>query len=221
MRPIDSAKPSPTSERRRRDAERERDLAEVRAAGRRRSSRWTAAPAGSRRRPPASASSTDSKTNDVSTLRRRKPSARSVPISRVRAETIAYIVFIAPNTAPTPMTRPTKRGQREDAGRDAVRLLLVERALLLDLHPDLRVALQLLVERGQRRRIGEPHGERLIAAAAVERRRHHLGVAPDLALEAAAVGLEDADDLPVLLLQADRVADARRAACADSACARR
>ena len=41
-------------------------------------------------------------------LMREKPSARSVPISRVRAATMPYIVFIAPNTAPMPMTTATK-----------------------------------------------------------------------------------------------------------------
>ncbi len=40
--------------------------------------------------------------------RREKPRARRVPISRVRAATIAYMVFMAPKTAPTPMTKATK-----------------------------------------------------------------------------------------------------------------
>ncbi len=44
--------------------------------------------------------------------RREKPSARSVTISRVRAATIAYIVFMVPKTAPTPMTRATKAARR-------------------------------------------------------------------------------------------------------------
>ena len=38
---------------------------------------------------------------------RENPSARSVPISRVRAATIAYMVFIAPKMAPTPITIAT------------------------------------------------------------------------------------------------------------------
>ena len=38
--------------------------------------------------------------NDAHDARREKPSARSVPISRVRYATAAYIVFIAPNIAP-------------------------------------------------------------------------------------------------------------------------
>ena len=41
-------------------------------------------------------------------LRRENPIARSVPISRVRAATMAYMVFIAPKTAPTPITTDTK-----------------------------------------------------------------------------------------------------------------
>ena len=40
-------------------------------------------------------------------LRREKPRARRVPISRVRAATMAYIVFMAPKTAPMPMTTET------------------------------------------------------------------------------------------------------------------
>ena len=36
----------------------------------------------------------------ASTVRRRKPRTRNVPISRVREPTLAYIVFIAANTAP-------------------------------------------------------------------------------------------------------------------------
>ena len=46
--------------------------------------------------------------NDARIDRREKPRARSVPISRVRAATIAYMVFIAPKTAPIPMTKATK-----------------------------------------------------------------------------------------------------------------
>ena len=45
--------------------------------------------------------------NDVMIDRREKPSARSVPISRVRDATSPYIVFMAPNTAPMPITTPT------------------------------------------------------------------------------------------------------------------
>src|SRR4029450_4284515 len=51
------------------------------------------------------------------------------------------------------------------------------------------------------------HSQRLAAAGAVEGRRQHLDVAPDLALEAAAVAREEPDDLPALALQLDRAAD--------------
>src|SRR5262245_10504220 len=57
--------------------------------------------------PAASASASDSSKNDPSTAPGRKPSARSVPISVVRAATDAYIVFIAANTAPIPMITAT------------------------------------------------------------------------------------------------------------------
>ena len=45
--------------------------------------------------------------NAVMIDRREKPSARSVPISRVREATRPYIVFIAPKMAPMPITTPT------------------------------------------------------------------------------------------------------------------
>ncbi len=57
--------------------------------------------------PPTSARNADSIMNELRIDVREKPSARSVPISRVRADTSAYIVFIAPNTAPMPMMTPT------------------------------------------------------------------------------------------------------------------
>ena len=57
--------------------------------------------------PPTRARMTDSSTNENRMERREKPSARSVPISRVRAATIAYMVFMAPNTAPMPMITAT------------------------------------------------------------------------------------------------------------------
>ena len=46
-------------------------------------------------------------TNDTRIERREKPIARSVPISRVRAETCAYMVFIAPKAAPIAVKKPT------------------------------------------------------------------------------------------------------------------
>ena len=51
--------------------------------------------------PPASASSSDSSMSETTTGPPPKPSARNVAISRVRAATALYIVFNAPNTAPT------------------------------------------------------------------------------------------------------------------------
>lgn len=52
---------------------------------------------------------TDSERNASRIEPREKPSARSVPISAVRDCTAAYIVFVAPKTAPTPAStaRPT------------------------------------------------------------------------------------------------------------------
>ena len=38
-----------------------------------------------------------------------------MPISRVRAATIAYMVLIAPNTAPMPITKATKLARPESA----------------------------------------------------------------------------------------------------------
>ena len=57
--------------------------------------------------PAVTASTSDSSRNDVITAIGAKPSARSVPISVVRDETAAYIVFIAPKIAPTAMITAT------------------------------------------------------------------------------------------------------------------
>jgi hypothetical protein len=57
--------------------------------------------------PPTMARTVDSTTNAVRMLTLENPSARSVPISRVRAATSAYIVFMAPSTAPMPITMAT------------------------------------------------------------------------------------------------------------------
>ncbi|PYQ42349.1 MAG: hypothetical protein DMF77_13170 [Acidobacteria bacterium] len=59
-------------------------------------------------KPPIDASTADSTTKDTRIARRENPRARRVPISRVRAATIAYIVFMVPNTAPRPMTTATR-----------------------------------------------------------------------------------------------------------------
>jgi len=62
------------------------------------------------RRPPRRARQSDSIMNETKIARREKPRTRSIAISCVRAETVAYIVFIAPKLAPiaiiTPMNNP-------------------------------------------------------------------------------------------------------------------
>ena len=58
--------------------------------------------------PPTRASVAASTTNENRIARRENPSARRVPISRVRAATTAYMVFMAPKTAPIPMMMATK-----------------------------------------------------------------------------------------------------------------
>ena len=54
-------------------------------------------------RPPIKQSSSASRTKDSRTARRENPIARSVPISRERAATRAYIVFMAPSELPIAM----------------------------------------------------------------------------------------------------------------------
>jgi len=54
--------------------------------------------------PPRNPSSSDSVRNASRMLRRRKPSARSVPISGVRLATAEYMVIIAPMMAPMEKT---------------------------------------------------------------------------------------------------------------------
>ena len=51
-------------------------------------------------RPPMVASTIDSRRNEVRMLLREKPSARSVPISRWRFATCAFMVMVAPIMAP-------------------------------------------------------------------------------------------------------------------------
>ena len=61
--------------------------------------------------PPMAASASDSTSTDTTTDVVLKPSARSVAISRDRVDTAVYIVRMAPNTAPMPisaaMPKPT------------------------------------------------------------------------------------------------------------------
>ena len=66
-------------------------------------------------RPPTTAMNIDSIRNDSRMLRREKPSARSVAISRVRCATTAYIVFMAPKTAPIPITMATNSARPSSA----------------------------------------------------------------------------------------------------------
>ena len=54
--------------------------------------------------PPIAASASDSASTEISTDVVLKPSARSVAISRVLVDTAVYIVRIAPNTAPMPIS---------------------------------------------------------------------------------------------------------------------
>jgi len=66
--------------------------------------------------------------------------------------------------------------------------------------------LQLGIEGADHRRVTQAQRDPVIAAA-VERGADDVHVAPDLALESASVGVEDAGDLPVAALQLERPAD--------------
>ncbi len=59
-------------------------------------------------RAPGRASIRDSAITETSTAVPPKPMARRVAISRARESTAAYMVLMAPNTAPTAMITPTK-----------------------------------------------------------------------------------------------------------------
>ena len=77
----------------------------------------------------------DSTRKLASTLRGWKPSVSSTAISGARDETAAYIVFTAPNTAPTAMiARDHDREDAEDAA-EQLRLLGVERRLAVARRP--------------------------------------------------------------------------------------
>ena len=54
--------------------------------------------------PPIAPSASDSASTDTTTDVVLKPSARSVAISRDRVDTAVYIVRMAPNTAPMPIS---------------------------------------------------------------------------------------------------------------------
>ena len=79
-------------------------------------------------------------------VKREKPSARRVPISRVRCETMAYMVFIAPKTAPMPITIPTKAARIFKHRAEIAGLVFVVFALRFGLHLHLRIGAQVLVE---------------------------------------------------------------------------
>ena len=164
--------------------------------------------------PPTTARNTDSITNENRIARREKPSARSVPISRVRAATIAYIVFMAPNTAPMPMTTATKLASALQHAGERAGLVLVVLALLDGLELHLRLGPDPLVERGDVRRVLHPHHHGVGAGPALEDRAEDVEVAPDLALEGAALRLEDPDDLELLALVLDRPAEVAAPGCA-------
>ena len=153
--------------------------------------------------PPASARNGRFEHERDRMLAREKPSARSVPISRVRAETMPYIVFIAPNTAPMPMTTATKPARPSSALDTPPGLAPRRSPARHQLHLHRRIAPQVIVERHDRggRVIHQPQRHRREGVVAVERGRHHVEIAPDLALEAAALGLEDADHRPAPSLQ--------------------
>jgi hypothetical protein len=58
--------------------------------------------------PPSSETSPLSSSSAAPTRQRPKPSARSVPISRIRRLIVAYIVFAPATTAPSPSSAPTR-----------------------------------------------------------------------------------------------------------------
>ena len=122
-----------------------------------------------------------------------KPSARSVPISRWRLATAAYIVIIAPIIAPTAKKMDTTVPERPDEERRALRLLLVERRLAQSLEAEALVVLHAGAERVELARRVEAHAHaRDDRPDAPVRLPQELPVDPDLRLVRGAAGVEDA-----------------------------
>ena len=97
--------------------------------------------------PPIAPSASDSPSTDTSTALVLNPSARSVAISRARVATAVYIVRMAPNTAPMPisaaMPKPIVRISCVIAC-DCAGVILV---LAADHHVQLRVGREPVAER--------------------------------------------------------------------------
>ena len=89
--------------------------------------------------PPHNESSTDSIMNESMIANGLKPSTSSVAISRVRAPTAAYMVFMAPNTAPTAMMRVMNTPAKRITFASSLGLVGVVVALALELDAEPRV----------------------------------------------------------------------------------
>ena len=156
--------------------------------------------------PPTMARNVDSMTNAARMLRLRESErAQRADFAGPRRDECVHRVHRAEHRADAHDDRHEDR-QPEELPCDDAGLILVVLALLYRLHLHARVVLQLGVERADRRRVAHAQRDRVIAAA-VERGADDVHVAPDLALETAAVGVEDADDLPVAALQLERPPD--------------
>ena len=93
--------------------------------------------------PPIAPSSSASTRNATRIAVREKPSARSVPISAVREATLAYIVIIAPITAPIEKMTEIVVPEVADELRQHLRLVGVEARLALGLERQPRVGFDL------------------------------------------------------------------------------
>ena len=159
-------------------------------------------------RPPTSARNADSIMNELRIEMREKPSARSVPISRVRADDQrVHRVHRAEHRADAHDDADEQGQHRQRRWRSArpVRRSTAARSAIWTCMFGL--AFSSVLNASSVRRVRQPQRQRLIAAGAVEDRRQRVVVAPDLAFESAAFRREDADHLPRLALQLDAAAD--------------
>ncbi len=127
-------------------------------------------------------------------------------ISRVRAATALYIVFSAPNSAPSAIIAAMKTPIVSMKLRQHRGLLGEEFRLAHDLHLELRIGGQRVLELLERLRRGELRIDRLKRVAAMVGRLEHGGIGPDFRFRRAAAAGEDADDFPLVLADADFLA---------------
>ena len=197
--PITAANSRPADDRRRVDLELERHLAERLPVADARRHVVQRQRDQARRSPRRSAPGRPTRTRtSAGSTSRLNPSARSVPISRARRATAAYIVLVAAKPAPTAITIATKNPMNWSmiAGR-GLRQVLRSTPLLRWPTASRRWSSSIAFLNGvDPRRRFEPHEDRVAPALLLEVAAELVQVRPDLGVGGGVAGGELADDLP-------------------------